>query len=121
MVLQLRNGPPHVRLYLPGLFRGHNQVRAIHFALDAQAREAHQRGAKVLDTGVLDSQLRLRDSGEPDEGADLDVIRSDGVRDRYGAERAATLNGHGVRPDALDLRSQRNANPGENLGMRPAG
>src|SRR6266699_4082270 len=121
LVLQLRNVPAHVRLYLPGLFRGHNQVRAVHLALDAEAREAHQRGAKMLDASVLDSQLRLRDRSEADEGADLNVIGTDGVRDRCGAERAATLNGHGVRADALDLRSQRDEKAREILDMRLAG
>src|SRR5450759_823481 len=107
LVFELRHMAAHVGLDLPRLLRRHDQVRPILYALDPQAGEPHPRRAKMLDAGVFDSQLRLGYRGEPNKGADLDVIGTDGVCNRLGSERPAAMNGHRVGADALDLRSQR--------------
>src|SRR5258708_26853583 len=57
----------------------------------------------MLDYGILNSDLRLRDSGEADERADFDVVRTD--RMRRPGHGSAALDRQLVRPDALDLRA----------------
>ena len=86
---------------------------------DAEAREAEQRRAKVLDAGRLDADLRSRDGGESDERPDLDVIRPDAVR--AATDRLPAVDGDGVRADPIDLRAERAEEMREVLHVRLAG
>ena len=57
-----------------------DEVVAVDVADDAEALEAHERRAQVLDAGALDAELGAGDRGEADERADLDVVGADAMR-----------------------------------------
>src|SRR6266480_3922864 len=106
LVFELRHVTAHVRLDLTGLFGRHDQVGPVLFALDTQSGKSKSRGAQVLDSGVLDPQLGLRDRRQPNERTDFDVVRADLVSYDFVAERPAAVNCHGVGTNAFDLRSE---------------
>ena len=96
----------------------HEQVIADHRAFDAEALEAHARGAQMLDAGRDDAELGLRDRRESDERADLDVIGADAVR--RAVKRPGAVDGDRVRADPLDRRAHRDEKLGEVLHVRLA-
>ena len=100
LILQLRNVSAEVRLDHALLFCGNDEVRSFDLARNAESGKTEQRGAQVLDTGVGDAQLRPRHGGEPDEGADLDMVRSDAMGDR--AESPTPIDGELVGADTFD-------------------
>src|SRR3954469_22105941 len=121
LVLELRDMAAHVALDLERLLGRDNEVGTVLDAFDAEAREAHARRAKVLDAGVLDSKLRPGHGGEADERADLDVIGTDTVARRFGAQLTITVDRHGVRADALDVGAERDEEVREILDVGLAG
>src|SRR5207244_571867 len=70
----------------------------------AQPLEPQQDTAEILAAHAVDRDRAVGDGGEPDERADLDVVRSH--RAGGGREGRSAFDGERVRPDALDLRAQ---------------
>jgi hypothetical protein len=79
LVLELGHVAAEVGLDGAILHRRDDEIRTVDRAGDTEPREAHQRRSQVLDAGVGDADLRLGDRGEPDERADLDVVRADSM------------------------------------------
>src|SRR6266513_6081387 len=77
LVFELRHVTAHVRLDLTGLLCGDDQVGPVLFALDTQSGKSKSRGAKVLDSRVLDPELGLRDRCQTNERTDFDVVGAD--------------------------------------------
>src|SRR4029079_13810875 len=71
--------------------------------------------------GILDSQVGPGDRGQADERADLDVVRTDGVRDLLRSNRLSAVDGHGIGAYTLDLGAERDQETGEVLDVRLAG
>jgi hypothetical protein len=65
LVADGRHVAAEVRLHHAPLLGRDHQVRAVDAALDAEPLEAHERGAQVLDAGLLDAQLRVRHRARP--------------------------------------------------------
>ena len=73
----------------------------------------------MLDTGARDPKRRTRHRGEPDQRADLDVIRLNGVTRT--AQRCRPVYDDGVGADTLDLGAERDQEMREVLHMRLGG
>ena len=73
----------------------------------------------MLDAGLRDAQRRARHRGEPDQGADLDMVGLDRIAGA--AERRRAVHDDGVGADALDLRAERDQEMREVLHMRLGG
>src|SRR5437867_3970605 len=121
LILELRDVAAHICLDLAGLLRWNDQVWSVLLAFDAKAGKTHTGGAEVLDTGILDPQLRPCHCREADERADFDVIGADGVRDRFRAEWTSTVDRHVVGADAVNLGTQGDEKVGEILDVGFAG
>ena len=118
LILELRHVSAEVALNDLLLLRRNDEVRSVDDARDAEAREAHQRRAQMLDAGVGDANVRRRHRGQADERADLDVIGPDAMR--RAAELAAAVDRDLVRADAVDLGAERDEEMTEILHVRLA-
>src|SRR6266850_2292759 len=73
----------------------------------------------MLDAGLRDAQRRARYGGEPDQGADLDMVGLDRIAGA--AKRRRAVHDDGVGADALDLCAERDQEMREVLHMRLGG
>src|SRR5713101_1523103 len=118
-VLQLRDVPAHVGTD-PTLLAGiHDQLGAVEARSHAQPLEPQQDAAEILAAHAVDRDRAVGHGGEPDERAELDVVRPH--RAGSGREGRSAFDGEGVRPDALDLRAQTRQEARQILDVRLAG
>ena len=86
---------------------------------DAEPLEAEQRAAEVVAPDAVDGEGAVRDGGQADEGADLDVVGADRVGGAV--ERLSPVDHVGVGADPLDPGAHRHQEPGEVLHVRLRG
>ncbi len=118
LILELRHVAAEVAPDLARLLGGDDQVGTVLAALDAQTLEPEAGRPQMLDAGVLDAQFGVRDRGEADERADLDVVGADPVRG--GAEVLRAGDRQAVGADAVHLGADRGEEPGQVLHVRLA-
>ena len=118
LVLELGHVSAQVALNDHLLLGRDDEVLPIDDARHAEPREAHQRGAQMLDAGVGDANLRARHRGEADERSDFDVIGPDPMR--RAAKLAPAIDRDLVRADAIDLGAERDEEMTEVLHVRLA-
>ena len=115
LVLQLRHVAAEIVMNLHGLAGGHDEVIALDAADDAEPFKPHPDRAQMLDAGLRDAQRRARHGGEPDQGANLDMVGLDRIAGA--AERRRAVHDDGVGADAFDLRAERDQEMREILHM----
>ena len=101
------------------LVGGDADSRAVGFDADAEFFEDHSDHAHVGHPDVFDVEFGACGGGQPDVGADFEVIGADGV---FGAvEAARAVDRQGVGADALDVRAHGGEHPAEAFDVRLAG
>src|SRR6185312_7062429 len=107
-----------IRPDAPLLIRADGEPATIGSCANTQALEAQQGAPQVLRPDRIDGDLAVGNCGEPDETADLDVIRTDRVP---GADQWPTaFDSVDVGTDPFDLSTHGDENSGEILHVRLA-
>src|SRR6185437_12202351 len=118
LIFELGHVPAQVRANRATLLGGDDQIVAHHRAFDAEPLEAEPRRAEMLHACSHDAKLGARDRREPDERADLDVIRTDAMSGAV--QRLRTVYRDGVCSDPFDRGAERHEEVREILHVRLA-
>ncbi len=90
-VLELGHVATEVGPHPPLLPRCNVELAVVERGPDSQAVEPQQSAPQVLAPHRVDGKVAIGDGRQPDEAADFDVVRPDGVR--RGAQRLPALDG----------------------------